>query len=149
MTAQDVSPARGDQDHPSPHREKTSLLALWTGLALAPLAWFVQLAIETPLLSQACYPRDEPYQGALPGLSLVMLAVDAVSLAVAVAGFIVAWRTWRRTAREKPGKGERLLASGDGRSRFMAMAGMLTSGLVATAMLYVGVTHLLLRGCGQ
>jgi hypothetical protein len=31
----------------------------------------------------------------------------------------------------------------------MAMAGILTSGLVVTAMVYVGVTHLLLRGCGQ
>jgi hypothetical protein len=149
MTAQDAPPARGDQDHPSPHREKASLLALWTGLALAPLTWFVQLSIETPLLSQACYPRDEPYQGALPGLSLVMLAVDAISLVLALAGLFVAWRTWRRTSREKPGKGRRLLASGDGRSRFMAMAGILTSGLVVTAMVYVGVTHLLLRGCGQ
>jgi hypothetical protein len=149
MTAHDAPAGRGDQEHPSPHRERTSLLALWTGLALAPLAWFIQLSIETPLLSQACYPRDEPYQGALPGLSLVVLAVDAISLVVAVVGLLVAWRTWRRTAHEVPGKGARLLASGDGRSRFMAMAGILASGLVVTAMLYVGVTHLLLRGCGQ
>lgn len=148
MTAQDAAGRRGDQEHPSPHRGKVSLLALWTGLVLAPAAWFLQLTIDTPLLSQACYPRDEPLGGPLPTLSAVVLAVDLAALVAAVVGFVIAWRTWHHTRQEKPGRGQHLMASGEGRSRFMAMAGMLTSALVGIAVVYIGLLHLLLRDCG-
>lgn len=147
MTAQDAAAARGDQEHPSPHRAQASPWALWTGLLLAPLAWFVQLAIDTPVLSQACYPRDEPYQGALPQVERLVLCVDVLTLVAVAVGLFVAWRTWRRTAGEKPGRSRSLMASGDGRSRFMAMAGMLASALVGIAVIYIGLMHLLLRGC--
>jgi hypothetical protein len=149
MTAQDAPAGRGDQEHPSPHRGNVSLAALWSGLLLAPSAWFLQLAIDTPVLSQACYPRDEPYRGVVPHLSELVMVVDALTLAACIGSFLLAWRNWRRTAREKPGKGARLMGSGDGRSRFMAMSGMLASGLVATAVLYIGIAHLLLRECGS
>lgn len=148
MTDPAASPAAGDQEHPSPHRSNTSLLRLWSGLLLAPAAWFLQLCVDTPLLSQACYPRDEPYTGALPALMPAVLLVDAVALAAVLASLAIAWRNWLHTRREKAGRTHRVLASGDGRSRFMAMAGMLTSGLVATAVLYIGLVHLLLSGCG-
>jgi len=148
MTAQDEAVSRGDQEHPSPHREKVSLTALWTGLLLAPSAWFLQLAIDTPLLSQACYPKDEPHLGLLPVLSTTVLVVDLLAFAAATAGFVIAWSCWRRTAGEKPGQGGNLIASGDGRSRFMAMAGMLTSALVGIAVLYIALLHVLLQECG-
>lgn len=148
MTAQDAPGQRGDQEHPSPHRGNVSLLALWSGLMLAPGMWFLALSIETPLLSQACYPRDEPRLGPLPMLSTVVLVVDLVSLAAALIGFVIAWRTWHKTKQEKPGPGQNLIASGEGRSRFMAMAGMLTSALIGITMTYNGVLHLLLRECG-
>ena len=40
------------------------------------------------------------------------------------------------------------MASGEGRSRFMAMSGMLASALVAIAVGYSVLLHLLLRECG-
>lgn len=148
MNAEATLPAGSDPAHPSPHRGKVSLIALWTGLLLAPLAWLAQLTIETPLLSQACYPRDEPHQGPLPGLLHLVSLVDALTLVVVIAGFVVAWLSWRRTAGERPGDGHRLMSSGDGRSRFMAMMGMLGSGIVAMAVVYIAGVHLILRGCG-
>jgi cytochrome c oxidase subunit 3 len=80
----------------------------------------------------------------MPGV----LAVDAAALAAtAIAGF-VAWRNWRRTSGEKAGGGQGLLESGDGRTRFMAMAGMLTCGVIGVAILYIGMCHAALPECG-
>jgi hypothetical protein len=135
-------------EHPAPHRAHASLLALWTGLMLAPGAWFIALAVETPLLSQACYPGDVAFVGALPDLHPLVLAVDAVTLAVVAFAALVAWRAWRRTAGEKSGDGHRLMASGDGRTRFMAMSGLITSGIVGMAVLYTLIAHAMLPGCG-
>jgi hypothetical protein len=148
MSAEQAAASAGDQEHPSPHRGQASLLALWTGLALAPFAWFVQLALETPLLSQACYPRDQPYAGALTGLAATLMAIDVATLLFTVVGFLVALRSWRHTAAEKAGRGKTLLSSGDGRSRFMAMSGMLVSALIGFAVLYVALSHALLPECG-
>ena len=135
-------------EHPAPNRGEASLLALWTGLALGPAAWFVQLTLETMLLSNACYPGDVAFVGALPGLYAVVLVIDMVALAVVALAALVAWRTWRRTVREKSGGGHRLMASGDGRTRFMAMSGMIASGMMAMAVIYALISHALLRGCG-
>lgn len=137
-----------DFEHPAPQRANASLLALWTALALGPAAWFLQLAIETPLLSSACYPHDVPFVGALPDVRPVILWVDVVALAIVGFSAFVAWRTWRRTAGEKTGDGHRLMASGDGRTRFMAMSGLIANGMVGMAMVYTVLTHALLRGCG-
>ena len=135
-------------EHPAPKRGEASLLALWTGLALGPAAWFVQLAVETTLLSNACYPGDVAFVGALPDLYAVVLVIDMVTLGVIALAGLVAWRTWRRTVREKAGGGHRLMASGDGRTRFMAMSGGIASGMVAMAAIYALISHVLLRGCG-
>lgn len=149
MSAQNPSPTTGaEQEHPSPHRNSAPLLALWSGLLLAPTAYFIEMSVETPLLSQTCYPRDEPLQGELLATAHLVLAVDVVTLMLTLAGFFIAWRTWHRTAAEKPGGRERVLASGDGRSRFMAMGGMLGSAMMAIAVLYVLLNHLILRECG-
>jgi hypothetical protein len=135
-------------EHPAPHRQNVSLATLWIGLMVAPGAWFLQLVIDTSLLSHACYPHDVPLMGTLPSLMPLVLGVDAAALLAALLAGIVAWRNWRHTVHEKSGGGHRVLASGDGRTRFMAMAGMLTCGLVGVAIVYTGVYHVLLRECG-
>lgn len=149
MTTAPAPPStRQDAEHPAPHRGQAAPWSLWTGLMLAPGAWFLQLSIEMPLLSQACYPHDVPLGGGLPALMPIVLALDAAALVAAAVGFLLARGNWRRTAAEKAGSGHRLLASGDGRTRFMAMAGMLTSGLLAVAILYIGAFHAMLPECG-
>jgi hypothetical protein len=148
MSADTASDALRDGEHPSPHRTHASLLTLWLGLLLAPAAWFLALAIDTPLLSQACYPRDIALAGSLPVLMPIVLAVDVATLLVTVFAGFLAWRNWRRTSGEKEGGGGRLFSSGDGRTRFMAMAGMITCGLIFLAVLYAILTHALLPECG-
>jgi len=62
--------------------------------------------------------------------------VSLLALAVCVAGTVVAWRAWRHTREEHQqgtGRGQHhepgaaLLETGEGRTRFMAFAGVLTS----------------------
>jgi hypothetical protein len=134
--------------HPSPHAGRVSGLALGLGLWLAPAAWFLQLSIDTWVASHACYPRDVPFLVPQSALSLVMAPVDAVALVLALAGGFIAWRSWRATRAEKPGRGHELIASGEGRARFMAMAGMLTTAMVLMAMVYAALVHALMGGCG-
>jgi hypothetical protein len=148
MTADTARDPARDSEHPSPHRARAAPLTLWLGLLLAPAAWFVELAIDMPLLSHACYPGDVALAGRLPVLMPIVLAVDLATLLVTVVAAFLAWRNWRRTAGEKSCGGGRVFSTGDGRTRFMAMAGMITCGLVCLAVLYTALTHALLPECG-
>ena len=135
-------------EHPSPHANRVSGLALGVGLWLAPAVWFVQLSIDTWAASHACYPRDVPFLSPQAALAPVFGPVDALAFVIALAAGFVAWRSWRATRAEKPGRGHELIASGEGRARFLAMAGMITSGMIVLAMAYAGLVHALLDGCG-
>lgn len=148
MTTARPPQAARHTEHPAPHRAQASLLSLWVGLALGPLAWFLQLMIDTAILGNVCDTGTVPRAGGLGSVQPIVLAVDAVTLLLVIVAAVVAWRTWRRTAREQAGDSHDLLASGTGRTRFMAMAGLLTCALMALAVVYIGAGHLLLRECG-
>lgn len=135
-------------DHPAPHRARASLATLWIGLLLGPAAWFVQLAIDTALLGNACDPANTPHAGGVASVLPWVLATDVIVLVLTALAAMVAWRNWHRSAGEQPGGGHGLLASGAGRTRFMAMAGLLVCGLIALAQIYSLASHLVLRECG-
>jgi len=132
--------------HPAPERGRVPLWMLWFGFVGAPAAWTVQTLVNTPLAAHSCYPRltplGTPTTGGLRGIAFV---VSLAALAVCVAATVVAWRTWWRTREEHQqgtGRGRQhqpsaaLLETGEGRTRFMALAGVLTSVtfLVVSAM---------------
>jgi hypothetical protein len=123
--------------HAAPHRHRVSLTALFFGLAAAPTAWNAQLLFSVALSAHACYPRDVPL--ALPiwsGLWWILLAIGAAGMALAIAGGLVSWRSWRLTFEEAPGSAHHLLDLGEGRTRFLAMFGVLASFLFALALLF-------------
>lgn len=116
------------QPHPSPHRHRVLRWALWFGLLGAPLAWSLQELVNVSLAGYACYPHDVPLAAPLwPQLSGISMWVEAVALVVCIAAGVVAFASWRRSRDERPGDAHQLLGSGDGRTRFMAMAGIMTS----------------------
>ena len=135
-------------DHPAPHRQKASLRSLWIGLLLGPAAWFLQLTIDTALLGNACDLANAPAAAGAGSVLAFVLAMDVFALLLTAVAAMVAWRNWRRAAAEQPGGGHALLASGAGRTRFMAMAGLLTCALIALAVVYSLASHLILRECG-
>lgn len=125
------------QEHPSPHRDRVARWAVWFGLLGAPIAWSLQELVNVSLAGNACYPHDTPLSSPLwTNLTGLALWVEAAALLVCVAAGLAALQTWRQSRSEKPGDAHRLLGSGDGRTRFMAMAGIMTSllFLIGTAL---------------
>ncbi len=133
--------------HLSSGRHQVSLTALWFGLFAAPTVWSLQLLLLYPVVVHACFPRDRPLS--VPLLSTpVVLLVSVVALAVAAAAGLIALRSWRSTRAEHHAGEEHLLETGEGRSRFMALGGMLLSGLFLFGIVMNGLPFLLLRPCG-
>jgi hypothetical protein len=122
--------------HPAPSRSRASLAALWFGLFGAPAAWSVQTLVNVPLASHGCFPRLSPLATPVVGVRGIAFAVSLAVLVVCVAALATSWRSWRGTSHEQQertgaaegkGQAQALLETGEGRTRFMAFAGVLTS----------------------
>jgi hypothetical protein len=152
MNANDVSDERfapERQPHPSPHRHRVTGLALWFGLLGAPVAWCLQELINVSLAGHACYPHDVPL--AMPlfeHLIGISVGVEAVAFAVCLVAGVVAFACWRKARGEKSGDLHQLLGSGDGRTRFMAIAGIMTSGLFAVGTALSALNLAAIPPCG-
>ncbi len=59
-----------------------------------------------------------------------------------------ACRSWRATQHEHEGEHEALLEAGEGRTRFMALAGMLLSAVFVLGIILNVVPLLMLHPCG-
>ncbi len=123
--------------HPAPSRTWVPLAGLWFGLFGAPAAWAIQTIANLALASHGCFPRMVPLSApTTPGLRGIVFAISLGALAVGVAAMSVALRNWRRTRgehQEHTGRGRKhapsaaLAETGEGRTRFMAFAGVLAS----------------------
>jgi hypothetical protein len=128
-----------------------SLARLWFGLFGAPAAWSGQTLVNYGLASYACYPslapRSVPLYG---GLWWMLLAVGLAAVAVEIAAISVALESWRRTSGDGDGGGGRhhVLETGEGRARFMAMAGIMSGGLILLVSLVNVASLFLVRPCG-
>jgi hypothetical protein len=134
--------------HPSSGRHQVSLAALWFGLFAAPVVWSLQLLLLYPAVAHACFPRDRPLAVPLLSTDPLVLLVSIVALAVATAAGLIALRSWRSTRAEQHAGEEHLLETGEGRSRFMALGGMLLSGLFLFDIVMNGLPFLMLGPCG-
>jgi hypothetical protein len=123
--------------HPSPHRHRVALGTLIFGLSAGPAAWSVAWMTSVALAQEACYPGTVPLTTpAFGGVHVALVTLNGLACAVTVAGGMVAYRNWRKTRTEHPGPGQTLLEIGEGRARFMAMAGILTSAGFLLALLF-------------
>jgi hypothetical protein len=146
MTAQDASLSH----HPAPHRERVSGFESTFGLVGGPLAWFLQLCAGYGLASWSCFPKDQ--RGLLPiaGASWTwptMIVLFIVSVVIALAAFFASWRIYARIRDETGGGPGHLLEAGSGRTRFIALWGMLLSGGFAIATVLDTVAFLVLPRC--
>jgi hypothetical protein len=132
------------QAHPAPHRGRVGALALAFATMAAPLAWSVHLLMSYAIASHACFPGD--MQRLAPPADSVWLwsllvAIDLITIAIAFAAALVAYRIWRSTRHESPGPAGTLIEVGEGRTRFLSIWGMLISAgfLVAIVFDLIGV----------
>lgn len=157
-TAARAADPGAEAGHPAPARRHVPLRALWFGVFAAPAAWSVQTLVNFTLAAHACYPGlyplATPTVGALRG---IVFAVSLATIAVCIAATAVSWRTWRRTraeAQQDTGSGaehgdvQALLETGAGRTRFMAMGGLLMSGVFLVASIVHLASLFLVTPCG-
>ena len=139
--------------HPAPARTHVALGALWFGLFGGPAAWSVQTLVNLPVASHGCFPRLQPLS--LPivgGLRGIAFTVSIIALLVCAAALATAFRSWSRTRHEHQSAAgsasehtaaQALAETGEGRTRFMALSGVVLSltfllgSLVHTASLFL------------
>jgi len=136
--------------HPAPQRDRVGLAALLFGLVAAPLAWDAQLILSASLSGSGCYPHASPLAApSWAGLPPVLLAISLIAASIAIVGGAVSWRSWRRTSQERAGSAHHLLDLGEGRTRFLAMCGLLTSALFLIAVAFGATVLCLVPLCGR
>jgi hypothetical protein len=118
------------------------------GLFGAAAAWVLQTEIGETLAAQACFPHRSAL--AAPQWSWLMSALDALSivaLLIGVAGVWVAWRGWRTTRTGRPAPASPVSDTSAGRTRFLAMAGLILSLLFLVGLVATGLAVLLVSPC--
>jgi len=137
-------------EHPAPHRDRVGRLASAFGLWGAPFAWAVQVCAGLALASCPCFPNERRYELPIGGLAwtgTAVVVVTLVAIAIALVALAVAIRSFRLTRGEVPGDHRRLVESGTGRARFLALWGMCMSAGFAIATVFNGISFLMLPRC--
>lgn len=136
--------------HPSPGRRNVSLISLYVGLVGAPLAWSVQIILGYGIAAHACFPRRLPLAEPIyVNLKPVLWWISGATILVALVCTLVAWRSWKQTRDEKSGKESALMEAGEGRSRFMAMSGLLASGAFFLALIFTTIVLFMVKPCAM
>jgi hypothetical protein len=114
--------------------ERTRGIALlWFGLLGPALAWFFHLALSYILVGYAC---DSGLVVLLHGASLLMIGVTLA------AGW-VSWKNWNRLGRPT----DEEIEPPEGRSRFMAMSGLVMSGFFLLVILAQWIPTFIMPAC--
>jgi hypothetical protein len=132
----------------SPYRRRGGALMMLFGLLGAAAAWILQTEIGETLAAQACFPHRTAL--AAPQWSWLMSALDVMSivaLLIGAAGVWVAWRGWRVTRAPRPDPAPPVSDPGAGRTRFLAMAGLMLSLLFLVGLVATGLAVLLVSPC--
>lgn len=110
----------------APARHLVGSGALWFGLFGAPAAWAVHALAATSINSFGCIPPLDAnariHTQPRGTVWMILLILTAILLMTAAAALITAVHSW--LADRKPSE-ESELEAGEGRARFMAMAGIL------------------------
>lgn len=131
-----AKPRTHSAEPPAPRRHPAGLAAQLFGLAAGPSAWIAQLVLGYGLSAYACYPGDTPRRDLPPSSEHgLLLGINLACLVLSAAGFAVSFSAWRR--------GE----TGDGRSRFLILCGLLSTAMFSLAILFNTPSALALRLC--
>jgi hypothetical protein len=136
--------------HPAPHREQVSILASAFGLLAGPLAWFIQVCAGYAMASWPCFPGEQRNLLPPPGYGWTWSAIIAASVAafiISAAACFVSYRTYERVRNESHGDHQHLMDVGSGRTRFLALWGMVFSAAFAVGIAMNAVAYFVLPRC--
>ena len=101
---------------------RPSSVALWTGVLAGPIAWAADLQARYALVKYVC----------ANGAEWIMWVITLAALLVTAFGALCAWRGW---IDDTP------------RVRFMAVGGLLISGMFALAIIAMAIPDIFMRAC--
>lgn len=120
---------------------------LMAGLCLPPLAWAIHLVVGYAVASEVCFPGAAPRLHGPGLLRTGLIVVDLVAIAACVVAGLLSWRSWG-AAHEAFEPAERTIDTGEGRSHFLAIWGMLIAALFGLAVVFDFVGVMVLPLCG-
>lgn len=142
-------PVSGDKPaRQGPRRRRGGALMMLFGMLGAAAAWVLQTEIGETLAAQTCFPHRSAL--AAPQWSWLMPVLDVISvvaLLIGVAAVWVAWRGWRMTRAARPDPAPPASDAAVGRTRFLAMAGLILSLLFLVGLVATGLAVLLVSPC--
>ncbi len=149
--------ATSQVEHPAPARGEVGGAALGFGLLGAPASWAAHFLVNVTIASRACFPGSQP-SSAAPSPTFthaLLLTIDALAALVACAALAVSYHAWRSTAHERSGAQqhgttpEHAAEVGEGRTRFIALGGILMSAVFIVAILFDTFAAIVTPACGK
>jgi hypothetical protein len=125
---------------------RESFFALFGG----PVAWFLQLCAGYALASEPCFRDGYRAAAPLPALQWTwpaMILAMGVAIAVSLLALLVSWRTFNRTREDGAGDAHPPVGVSEGRTRFLALWGVLLGSGFALATALTAVAFLTLPRC--
>ncbi|MBA3895696.1 MAG: hypothetical protein H0X36_00855 [Sphingomonadaceae bacterium] len=134
--------------HPAPHRDRVSVPWLLAGLAIPPVAWTLEMLVGFGISSNACpLTQGSTSQVGFSGEATLLIVLQIACLIVAIASGLMSWRHWRRVRLENKDSQHSHLTLGEGRTRFLALASMLTAGTFSIAIVFNLLEPILIPLC--
>lgn len=131
--------------HPSPLRHRVSPWLLCAALFAAPTAWFAQLNISVLLGMKRCSGLSEDAASSLVTSGLVIVGLAA--LLIVLLALWAAARSWNLSRSEAGGGSNAALNNGHGRTRFLALAGLIANSMFLVAVGFSLIIPLLVVSC--
>jgi hypothetical protein len=120
------------------------------GLLGGPIAWYLQLCGGYALASEPCFRSGHRSLAPPPSLHWTwpaMILLMTAAVAIALMSLLVSWRTFKRTRQEAGGDAHQLMEVSAGRTRFLALWGMLLGSGFALAAAITAVAFVTVPRC--
>ncbi len=118
---------------PAPETRSPRFLLLLFGVSVPPLFWLGQMMLSYGLTAQACFPGAHPVSAAPIWLCARLVRFARIGRAACAARWVVSWRIWSAAPR--------------GRTRFLALWGLMSSLWFLAAILFNTAASLLVPPC--
>lgn len=130
-------------------RAGPGVVRLFAGMVIAPFAWALQVLIGYSVAAHACFPTDISLDAPVWGNLRAIVGATSVLLWILLGiGCGVAWWNWRATRPQSNVGAGQIIQKGTGRPRFMALCGVIVSGLFAIALAFTSVGIFWVPSCG-
>ena len=129
----------------APETRSVKFITLLFGACTAPLFWLGQIGLGYGVSAFSCYPGDHPVSSQTNMLFDMLMVFDAVAILAVACGGLVSWQAWTAVAGSQSHR--HVLHTGEGRDRFLAIWGLLSSLWFFFAVLFNTIASILVPPC--